>query len=54
YAHSYEGGFYPEALLPNQIEGTPVYEPTDHGFEARLKKRLAELEQMIRDSKEPE
>ena len=50
YAHSYEGGFYPEALLPSQIEGTPMYEPTDHGFEARLKKRLAELEQMIRDS----
>ena len=52
YAHNYEGGFYPEALLPKQIEGTRIYEPTDHGFEARLKKRLAELEQMIADNKQ--
>ena len=50
YAHNYEGGFYPEALLPKQIEGTRIYQPSDHGFEARLKKRLEELEQMISDS----
>ncbi|MCB9894042.1 MAG: replication-associated recombination protein A [Planctomycetes bacterium] len=50
YAHDFEGGFYPEALLPKQIEGKRIYEPTDFGFEARLKKRLEELEQMIRNA----
>ena len=50
YAHNFDGGFYPEALLPAQIAGRRIYEPTDHGFEARLKKRLEELEQMIADS----
>jgi putative ATPase len=54
YAHEYEGGFYPEALLPKEIEGRKIYEPTDYGFEARLKKRLEELEQMIeRQKQEP-
>lgn len=52
YAHGFKDGFYPEAMLPSQIEGTRVYEPTDHGFEARLKTRLDELEQRIRDSKQ--
>ena len=52
YAHNYEGGFYPEALLPKQIEGTRIYEPTDHGFEARLKQRLADLEKMIKESEQ--
>ena len=48
YAHDYEGGFYPEPLLPKKIEGQRIYEPAEQGFEARLKKRLDELEEMIR------
>ncbi len=52
YAHDYEGGFYPEPLLPQKIEGQRIYEPAEQGFEARLKKRLAELEDMIRNKKQ--
>lgn len=52
YAHNYEGGFYPQGHLPRQIEGRKLYEPTDHGFEARLKARLAELERMIEQAKQ--
>ena len=51
YAHDYEGGFYPEPLLPKKIEGQSIYEPAEQGFEARLKKRLDELEEMIRQAK---
>ena len=50
YAHNYEGGFYPEAMLPKEIEGSRIYDPSEQGFEARLKKRLEELEQMISDA----
>lgn len=50
YAHNYEGGFYAEPMLPEKLKGTRIYEPTDHGFEARLKRRLTELEQMIADA----
>jgi putative ATPase len=38
YAHDYEGGFVPQAYLP---EGRRYYEPTDRGFEKRITERLA-------------
>jgi putative ATPase len=37
YAHSYEGGYVPQAYIP---EGRRYYEPTDHGYERRVKERL--------------
>jgi putative ATPase len=37
YAHDYEGGYVPQAYLP---EGRKYYEPTDNGFERRVKERL--------------
>ena len=37
YAHDYEGGYVPQAYLP---EGRIYYEPTDNGFERRVKERL--------------
>jgi putative ATPase len=37
YAHDYEGGYVPQAYLP---EGRIYYEPTDQGFERRVKERL--------------
>lgn len=51
YAHEYEDGFYPEGLMPEKLKGTRLYEPTDRGFEARLKARLQELEERIRARK---
>jgi putative ATPase len=37
YAHDYEGGYVPQAYLP---EGRVYYEPTENGFERRVKERM--------------
>jgi putative ATPase len=37
YAHDYEGGYVPQAYLP---EGRIYYEPSDNGLERRVKERL--------------
>lgn len=37
YAHDYEGGYVPQAYIP---EGRRYYEPTEHGHERRIKERL--------------
>src|ERR1700730_15440307 len=37
YAHDYEGGYVPQAYLP---EGRVYYAPTENGFERRVKERL--------------
>ena len=37
YAHDYEGGYVPQAYLP---EGRRYYFPTEHGMEKRIKERL--------------
>jgi len=38
YSHDYEGGYVPQAYLP---EGRKFYEPTENGHEKRIKERLA-------------
>jgi putative ATPase len=44
YAHDYEEGVVPgETYLPDELAGTRVYEPSEHGEEARIKARLASL-----------
>ncbi len=37
YAHDYEGGYVPQAYIP---EGRRYYEPTENGYERRVKERL--------------
>jgi putative ATPase len=37
YSHDYEGGYVPQAYLP---EGKIYYEPTENGLEKRVKERL--------------
>jgi putative ATPase len=37
YAHDYEGGYVPQAYLP---EGRQYYEPSENGSERRIKERL--------------
>ena len=42
YAHDFEGGVVPgETYLPDELEGTVFYEPTDRGAEAAIRERLA-------------
>ena len=50
YAHEYEGGFYPERLMPEKIRDASIYQPSEQGFEARLKARFAELREKIRNA----
>ncbi|MDF2695743.1 MAG: ATPase, family [Labilithrix sp.] len=44
YAHDFEDGVVPgETYLPDELAGESLYEPTEHGEEARIRARLAAL-----------
>jgi putative ATPase len=43
YPHDEPGGVADQPLLPPELKGTRFYEPTDRGFEARLRERIDEL-----------
>jgi putative ATPase len=49
YAHNYEGGYVPQAYLP---EGRPYYKPTRHGAESRIADRLEVWRQQFEEAKE--
>jgi putative ATPase len=50
YAHDYDEGVVPgETYLPEEITGAAVYEPTEHGEEARIKARLAAIRASAKD-----
>jgi len=42
YPHDEPGGVADQSLLPEAVQGERFYEPTDRGFEAELRERLAE------------
>jgi putative ATPase len=44
YAHNFEGAVVPgETYLPDELEGTLLYEPSDRGDEGRIRERLAAI-----------
>ncbi|HEX7700085.1 MAG TPA: hypothetical protein VF403_05175, partial [Kofleriaceae bacterium] len=43
YPHELEGNYVAEDYLPEKLIGTKIYEPSESGFEAEHKRRLAEL-----------
>jgi putative ATPase len=45
YPHELEGNYVAEDYLPEKLIGTKIYEPSESGFEAEHKRRLAEIEQ---------
>ena len=45
YVHSSEEGFSGRDYWPDEMEAQTFYEPTDRGFEARVKERLDHWEQ---------
>ncbi|RMF46445.1 MAG: replication-associated recombination protein A, partial [Deltaproteobacteria bacterium] len=55
YAHDYEEGVAPQSHLPEQLEGTSFYRPTDRGYEKTIGERLAWIRnlQQNRKSKKP-
>ncbi len=46
YAHDEAEGVSAMACLPRELEGTRFYRPTDRGWEARIRERLAELDRL--------
>ena len=50
YAHNYEGGYVPQAYLP---EGRTYYEPTRQGAEARITDRLEIWRQQFNEASNP-
>jgi putative ATPase len=43
YPHNFEGHYVPEEYLPDELQGSRFYEPSDSGEEARIKERLDSL-----------
>ena len=43
YPHAYQDHYVPEQYLPGGMQGTYFYEPSDQGYEGRLRQRLADL-----------
>jgi putative ATPase len=42
YAHDHEGGYTPQQCLPDDIAGMRFYDPTDRGYEAKIRQRMKE------------
>ncbi|MBO6574699.1 MAG: AAA family ATPase [Rhodothermales bacterium] len=40
YPHAYHNHYVPQQYLPDQMQGTYFYEPSDVGYERRIKERL--------------
>ncbi len=46
YAHDERAGIAAMACLPAELDGVRFYRPTDRGWEARIRERMAELERL--------
>jgi putative ATPase len=51
YPHDYPGHYVPQEYLPEGTKSRPYYEPTDQGYERRIRERMAEWRRRIEDSK---
>ncbi|GLC83100.1 replication-associated recombination protein A [Lacrimispora brassicae] len=43
YAHDYPGNYVKQQYLPDGLEGTEFYHPTENGYERKIKEHLREL-----------
>jgi len=43
YPHTYPGHYVPQLYLPEKLKGTRFFNPSDQGYEARVKKFLEDL-----------
>jgi len=50
YAHNYQEAVVDQTYLPDQLEGTRFYEPTDRGFEKTIRQRVAKWRQIQKKS----
>ena len=42
YPHDYPNHYVEQQHLPDDVQGTPFYQPTDQGIEAKIKRRMEE------------
>ena len=47
YAHDHPHGVAAQQYLPDELDGTRYYRPTDHGNEAAMMERLATLDELL-------
>ena len=43
YAHLYEGHYAGQPLLPEQLRGTKFYQPSENGYEKKIREHMASL-----------
>ncbi|RPI75539.1 MAG: replication-associated recombination protein A, partial [Desulfobacteraceae bacterium] len=48
YPHNYPGGWIEQDYFPEAIRNRVFYRPTPRGFEKEIKRRLAEIEQRLK------
>ncbi len=51
YAHDYKEAFIPQSYLPDRLEGTRFYFPSDRGYEKTVKQRLEAWIQLKKEKK---
>ncbi|NTU61747.1 MAG: hypothetical protein HGA95_05455, partial [Caldiserica bacterium] len=56
YPHDFQSGFAGQDYLPQELKGIKFYEPSSHGFEARVRERMEGRKQMPKgeENKKPE
>ncbi len=52
YPHEYEGALVAEDYAPDEIKGRTYYEPSDRGYESRIKEYLARAREMRKSARE--
>jgi putative ATPase len=45
YPHDYPGNFVPQSYLPDDMAGSRYYQPTDNGYERKIRRRLQDWRQ---------
>ncbi len=51
YAHDFPEGIAPMSCLPENLQGREYYQPTDRGWEGKIRERLREIREKIRKEK---
>lgn len=49
YPHLYEGHFYPETLMPEELRGKTYYKPSEMGYEKKIYERLKKWRELIKE-----
>lgn len=56
YPHDFQAGYSGQDYLPQELKGMKFFEPTNHGFEARIRERMEGRKQLPKsdENKKPE